>query len=168
MGDPASSVVKAFWGVCVALCLVVGRAGRADAHPLHTTMTDITLDPSGRSLHIVVRTFADDYVKAITSGRPGAATVNGPESWAYVQRAFGVVDSGRPVPLQSCGMKQSGNLLWICLEARVSGSLSAVQVRSAVLCELYDDQVNIVRARVGPAARSILFTKGDGPKALVS
>jgi hypothetical protein len=129
-------------------------------------MTEITLAPAGRSLHIVVRTFADDYTKAVAGGRAGAPAVNGPESWAYVQRAFSVLDAGRPVPLQSCGVRQRGNLLWICLDASVSGSLAAMQVRSAVLCELYDDQVNIVRSLVGAAARSILFTKGDRAKSL--
>jgi hypothetical protein len=130
-------------------------------------MAEITLAPGGRGLHIVVRTFADDYAKAVAAGRAATPTVNGPESWAYVQRAFSVVDAGRAVPLSSCGVKQRGNLLWICLDASVSGSLAAIQVRSAVLCELYDDQVNIVRSLVGPEARSILFTKGDRAKGLL-
>ena len=162
--------MRALRVVGLTLGFIVGLTARADAHPLHTTMTEITLDPTGQSLHIVVRTFADDYTKAAgaAAGRAGPAAVNGPESWAYLQRAFAVFDGGRPVPLRSCGVKQTGNLLWICVDASVSGSLSAMKVRSAILCELYDDQVNIVRSLVRGAARSILFVKGDAPKGVAA
>jgi len=39
-------------------------------------------------------------------------------------------------------------------------------VRNAILSELFADQVNVVRAALGGAPQTLLFTPGDGMKAL--
>jgi hypothetical protein len=39
-----------------------------------------------------------------------------------------------------------------------------VRLSDQMLCELFDDQINIIQATVGAKHASVLFTKGDGAK----
>jgi hypothetical protein len=48
----------------------------------------------------------------------------------------------------------------------MTGDLRGVRIGNSALCELYDDQVNIVQVTVGKLRRSLLFSPGDAPKRL--
>jgi hypothetical protein len=84
--------------------------------------------------------------------------------FAYLSATFALTDErGRRLPLQWRGSRRQGDLLWISLSAPAM-TLAGLRVRNSVLCELYDDQVNIVQASGGGRRTSLLFTKGDGAK----
>ena len=85
----------------------------------------------------------------------------------YLRRAFVLTDGQRVLALRGCGTRKSGELLWLCLEADAPPRLASLQLRDALLWELFDDQVNIVRSMLGGAPRSLLFTRGDRQKALL-
>lgn len=141
----------------------------ADAHPLHTTLTEVTVDAPRRVLHIVIRVFAEDFARAAGSARrPASGAANGPlDANAYLSRTFVVTEGARTLPLRSCGTRRSGELLWLCLETEAPVRLASLMLRDALLCELFDDQLNIVRSLVGTAPRSLLYTRGDGRKPLL-
>lgn len=146
----------------LAMAFALQPSGVADAHDLHTTFTEITVDSSRASLRVMVRAFEDDYAKArAQSGGVGSA-----DSLAYISRSLVITQAGRTLAYRSCGTKRSGDLLWICLESPLPKSLTGLMVRNTMLCELFDDQVNIVRVKVGRVVKSLLFTRGDRPKPL--
>ena len=152
----------------LALSLVpLARAHDAGAHPLHTTMSEVTLDPQRHVVRAVIRVFADDFSRASAGharrARGSAATAD----VAYIKDAFQLSGAdGRAIALRSCGTRRSGDLLWICVEGILDAAPSAIRLRNAMLCDIFDDQVNIVRAGTGGAMRSTLFTRGDGAKPL--
>jgi hypothetical protein len=127
------------------------------AHPLHTTITELTEDRSHGVVRATIRVFADDF---------GKAKGIKPEL-DYVMSKFSFSDrAGRPLPLRSCGTRSLGELLWICVEAASAEGLAPLRVYNGMLSDLFDDQVNVVQGTVGGARRSVLFTKGDRAKAL--
>ena len=63
-----------------------------------------------------------------------------------------------------CGSRRANDVLWLCVRASTAPPPSALAVSDQMLCELFDDQINIVQAVVGAKRASMLFTKGDGPK----
>ena len=73
---------------------------------------------------------------------------------------------GRMLALRSCGIRSTSGVLWLCLETALVGSTQGLQLRDTMLCELYDDQVNVVQGMIGGARRSMLFVRGDGYKPL--
>jgi len=133
-------------------------------HPLHTTMAEVTIDRKLGTLRVVVRVFADDFGTAIdAAGKTG--------SWderasRYVGRAVSVVDEARrPLAMRDCGTRRQGDLLWLCAEATVpAASASRLSLRDHMLCELFADQVNVVRVADGAKTRTMLFTRGDAEK----
>jgi hypothetical protein len=154
--------------VVAALILAVTLAAapsRGAAHPLHTTMAEVTIDRARGTLRVVVRVFADDFGTALDGAKVAG-------SWdarasAYVARAISLADAGRPLVVHACGTRRQGDLLWLCAETAPGGTLSRrVTLRDRMLCELFADQINVVRVTDGTATRSMLFTRGDSEKPL--
>ena len=159
--------------VITAALITMGASVRpASAHPLHTSLAELAYDPAARTLNVSLRVFVDDFASAVTRGKaaaPHAPIVVPPDSamFRYVVGRFALFDrAGRPVPLRWCGARRSGDLLFLCLRAPVGQPPAGVRVRSAVLTEIFTDQVNIVQASVGGRRQTLLFTPGDGVKAL--
>ena len=160
-------------GVTVGVTLLAWSVTppRADAHPIHSTITELVADPARGTVRAQIRVFADDLRTAVLrSARGRSLPAEGP-AWeyavlAYTSSAFNLQDArGRALPLRSCGVRRTADLVWICLEAAGRG-VELLRVRNAMLCDLYEDQVNVVQSTVGGARRSLLFVRGDRFKAL--
>jgi hypothetical protein len=157
----------------VAAVLTVVSATRvADAHPLHSTITELVEDRARGVVRATVRVFADDFGTAVARATRGRVSPSAGSAWdaavlAYATSAFGLQDAqGRPIALRSCGVRRTGELLWLCLEAATLQPLATLKVRNAVLCDLFDDQVNVVQGTVGGERRSLLFVRGDAYKSM--
>lgn len=151
----------------IALVGVVMTGRVADAHPLHSTITELVDDRAHGVVRATVRVFADDFGTAVSrSARGRGVAATGP-GWdaavlSYASQSFGLRDvRGRPLALRLCGARRAGDMLWLCLEAPTDQPLAGLQVRNAVLCDLFDDQVNVVQGTVNGERRSLLFVRGD-------
>lgn len=170
MGGGAQPVVT--WRALLLVTVLAAAPVRdARAHPLHTTLTELTEDRTLGSVRAMIRVFADDFGTAVArhaSGRPlapGAAW--DAAAFAYVASTFTVTDrAGRSVALRTCGIRRTGELVWLCVEATSAGGLAPLKVRNALLTDLFDDQVNVVQAVMAGSRRSVLFTRGDRAKTL--
>jgi hypothetical protein len=156
--------VVAGGALLLAATLAIGRSDGIAAHPLHTTMAEVTIDRAHNTLRVVVRVFADDFGTALdAAGKTG--------SWderaaRYLGRAVSIVDEARrPLAMRDCGTRRQGDLLWLCAEgAAPAGFASQLSLRDRMLCELFADQVNVVRVTDGAKTRTMLFTRGDAEK----
>ena len=129
---------------------------RAEAHPLHTTLTEIAVTPN--ALRATVRIFADDIAQAI--GRRGSDA----DIETYVASSVRFFDEhNRPLVARGCGIQRSGELVWVCIQ---TASVTGISVRNTLLCEHFKDQINIVQIATGGTKRGLVFTRGDGPKRL--
>ena len=167
-------VTRRYVGLAAMMMLVAlgGRATLADAHPLHTTLTELVEDRSRGIVRATVRAFADDFGTAVTRaarGRTGRTTDVASEqaAVAYATSVFALQDSrGHALALRSCGVRRAAEVVWVCLEASVAEPATSLRVRNAMLWELYEDQVNVVQSTFGGARRSLLFVRGDRFKPL--
>jgi hypothetical protein len=158
--------------VVAGAALVLGLAALARgayAHPLHTTLTELTTLPDG-GVQIVVRVFLDDFSAAVT-GRaptPGAPVQTPPDSAAarYLGETVLLTDGvGRRLPLVVAGMRRMDDLLWITLRAPAGRSVTGAHLTMRVLFDRWDDQVNIVQCAIGARRQTLLFTKREGSTA---
>ena len=159
--------------ITAAIVLLLGSVPPrvAHAHPLHSTITELVEDRAHGTVRGTIRVFADDFGTAVTRSQRGRISPAGPQwdaaALAYVASVFGFTDAaGRPLALRSCGTRRTADLRWICVEAPSAAGLASLKVRNAILCDLFDDQVNIVQAAVGGTRHSVLFTRGDRSKPL--
>jgi hypothetical protein len=155
-------------GAAAALAIAAPPAG---AHPLHTSFAEVAWDPATRSVTVSLRVFADDFgadVARRTGAPAGTGGVPADDAvFRYVAARFAVVTArGETLPFRWCGARRAGVQLFVCLRAPAAAPPAGARVRSAILSETFADQVNIVQASLGGRRQTLLFTRGDGLKAL--
>ena len=132
----------------------------AAPHPMHTAITEITHEAATGSAAIRIRVFADDFRAVVAGGSDSAMA-------AYVRGTFSLADrSGRVLQLGWEGAATEGDVLVIRLRVAAPAGLSAVRVKSELLSDRFEDQVNVVRAVYGGRTATPLFVRGDPVKAL--
>ena len=144
----------------VALALA---AAILPAHPLHTSVTEVLADPGGR-VQVAIRVYADDL-----SGAAGATPGLAPDSTVarYVRGRFGLRDrADRPVVLHWVGLTSHEDAIVIQLDGMLPGGLPGARLANLLLTERFRDQVNVVRASWPGGSATLLFTPGDGGKAV--
>ncbi len=159
--------------VAVVAFLVHPRADLpTEAHPLHTTMTEVQEQPGTPWITVTVRGFADDLslgasrfahlpVGAV-SGMRGDSVVA-----AYLLTRVSLHDrSGQSLPLSFQGARRTADVLWFTFRAQVPGGISGFSILNQALCEIHEDQVNIVQVLRGTGRQSLLFTPGAGRKTI--
>jgi hypothetical protein len=139
------------------------------AHPLHTTLTQLSYDAAARVMTVSVRVFADDFGDAVMGRRRTDGRVAPTDSAAlrYVTGRLALRRAdGAPIALQWCGMRRDGETLLLRFRAVGQPSPAGVRIRNALLAEMFPDQVNIVQASYGGARRTLLFTPRDSMRVL--
>lgn len=155
--------------ICALSCVAVTTAF---AHPLHTTLAELTTEPGTRALVVSLRVFADDFSRAAAGGASGGAVAIWPmpsdsAMFRYVRERFAVIAAnGQAARLEWCGARRVNETLLLCLRTTSAWSSSGARVRSALLSEVFGDQVNMVQVQVNGRRRMLLFTNRDGAKAL--
>jgi hypothetical protein len=150
------------WAGLTALAML---ATRAYSHPLHTTLTEVTVAPDG-GVQIVLRAFVDDFSAAI-AGNTGTApaSVSIPTDTAaarYLARTVALTDAaGHSAPLAVVNIRRAGDLVWVTLRAPTLRSVSGARLANRVLFDRYNDQVNIVQTSIGGRRQTLLFTKRE-------
>ncbi len=169
------ALIRALGRARVAVTLAVVSSGilsaPASAHPLHTSLTEISYDARVRAYVVSIRVFADDF-GATVAMRTGAPALAGgvPADAAvarYVASSLRFADgAGRPLAPSWCGMRRAAEALFVCVRVAAPAG-GGLRLRNALLVDRFADQVNIVRATVAGAVRTVLFTAGDGVKPVV-
>src|SRR2546426_799277 len=109
---------------------------------------------------VSVRAFADDF-RAVAGGVSDSA------AFGYLTTVLTLSDrDGRTLPLAWCGARRTGDLVWLCLHAPATRGLAGLRVDARLLFDRFEDQINIVQASYGGRQVSLLFVRGDHPKAL--
>jgi hypothetical protein len=130
----------------------------ASAHPLHTSLAQVEVNTRNRTVSVSLRVFADDFTKAAARARLSLP--------AYVATTFKIFDdSGTQVPMQSCGEKHVGDLIWLCFVAKTPEPKS-ITLWSGVLFETFKDQINVVQTTIDGKKGNLLFIPGDKAKFL--
>jgi hypothetical protein len=171
-GTEGSTVSGARWATRVlsALALVAIAVAttprQAYSHPLHTTLTEITVARDGR-MQIVVRAFVDDFAAAIARrpSMPIAETPTPSDTAAarYLATTLTLVDAtGRRVPLRVTSVRRTNELVWVTLQTPPGNAERALRLTNRMLFERFDDQVNIVQATLAGRRQTLLFTSREG------
>jgi hypothetical protein len=145
---------------------VIGAAAVGARHPLHTTLTQVAVDSAHHTVRATIRLFADDLAIVLSARASTSTTDLSTRATAYVSSLFSLSAAGQQLRLSSCGVRRTGDLLWVCLESPRSPSVAHLRARDPLLTEAFADQVNIVQLGDGPGRPSVIFLKGDRDKPL--
>ena len=145
-------MVKPVAALCLALMLTIARPG--DAHPLHSSFTEITRERGG-TITMSIRLFADDFGVALDSLRaktPGALSSNVAQE--YFMRSVVLTSAeGRPIQFEWCGMRSKDGLTWLCARSVGPVPTGRLRVRNALMFDRFRDQISVVRWDRGTGTR---------------
>jgi hypothetical protein len=114
---------------------------------------------------IEIRVFADDLQAAVAAPADPAAADSAMAR--YLRGTFALADRpGHPVPLSWVGAERTGDVILLRLRGQVAGGLAGARVTNLVLCDRYEDEVNVVRATYRGRTETLLFSRGGSAKAL--
>jgi hypothetical protein len=151
------------------IMLLTAGARVAHAHPLHTTLAELSYDAKRQTINISLRVFADDFSAAVLGVPTHDGKVLPADSLMsrYVRERFRISSAaGRTVTLQWCGVRRAAEVLFLCLRASGADGLGGAKVLSTLLRERFEDQVNLVQANYNGRRQMLLFTKRDVARAL--
>ncbi len=152
-----------------AAALLVLLSSVAQAHAIHTTMTQVTAD--GQTVTLMIRAFADDLAASVakSAGKPlpSGAAMSEADLLRYVRAQFAIRDAGGVlIQLQPCGTRRAEDLVWVCVRATMPRGLKGAWLRNQMMTESHTDQVNVVQVENQGARRTVLFTKASTPALL--
>jgi len=161
-------------GVAVAFALtffrIASTPARSDAHPLHTTFTELRIDAAHGVIEARVRLFADDLA-AVTGARSprGAADAvpipSGATSYLRGHVSLRARQGGGVLAFEDCGVERHGDALVFCLRT-FNRPVGALSLRSTLFTERFADQVNVVRVEGGGTSTTFLLTRASPEHAL--
>jgi hypothetical protein len=147
------------------LAVLTGALLVAGAHPMHTAVAELAQEDAGGVTAVQIRVFADDFQAAVPL--PSDPVQADSVMARYLRGVFALADrTGRPVRLAWAGAERDGDVIRLRLRAAVPGGLAGARVTSLLLCERFEDEVNVVRAAYGGRTETLLFTRGESSKAL--
>ena len=158
-------VVRQMSGALLATVLLGFTASPA-AHPLHTSLTEISYVQPTSTITVQVRVFAQDMDSVLNRGSRRSVASDS-AIFGYFNRHLALSDErSRVVVLVPCGIRREGDALFACVRARHAASIATLTMRNELLLDLFDDQINIVQVKSGSSRRSLLFTKSAVRKRL--
>ncbi len=157
-----------FLAALVALVLLFPLGGAVPAlHAYHATITELRYNAAKKQLELSVKVFADDFEKALSQGQPAHVNLTdaGPRplalASAYLQRTLQAsTAAGAPLPLQVLGMQAEKDGYWFYCKVPLPGPVPGVQLRQAMMLDVFGDEVNIVNFEAGDKKQSALFRAG--------
>ena len=142
----------------------------APRHAYHASITELRYNGPQKQLEISIKVFTDDFERALAqSARPGQAPLRlstpGPmpsvRTAEYLRRQFVVkTATGGPLPFQFLGMQAEKDAYWLYGKVALPRTLAGLQIRNAVLLDVFPDQSNILNLEAGGKKQSVLFRAG--------
>lgn len=146
----------------VAALLLGAFASVLNAHPLHTSFTEIGRDARTGAVTLSVRLFSDDFKAAMDSIAAVASSrgvTRDAVVQAYFERSVALdTDKGTPIRLAWCGMKIVDGLTWLCAKSLDPVPIGRLRIRNTLMFDRFTDQISIVRWTSTSGARTIVLT----------
>ena len=151
--------------LALALLSIASTPARSDAHPLHTTFTELRMDAAHGVIEARVRLFADDLA-AVTGARSprgdADAVSGGGGATSYLRDHVSLRARQRVLAFEDCGVERHGDALVFCLRAS-DHPVGALSLRNTLFTERFADQVNVVRLEGvgGGTSTTFLLTRAS-------
>jgi hypothetical protein len=132
---------------------------------MHTTFTEIAQPVARGPVSVTIRGFEDDLTAAAHGASPGRTTDSAMAD--YVRQRVMLIDrKGRTIPLSIIGLRRTSGVIWLMLRTAGPVDLATSRFINTALTEVFHDQVNLVQVKTGSRQRTIMFTPGEGCKAI--
>lgn len=137
-------------------------------HPFHVSVMSVHHSAEENTLQITLKLFADDLEEAMNQDgfrQEGQAYIDvlNPNDQQqlntyvdqYIQQKLNMQVNGQKVQPTFLGQEMEDMAMWCYLEVRDVEKINSVRVRSSIMTEVFDDQINIVHVNYQGAIKSM-------------
>lgn len=142
-----------------------------EAHKFHASFATLNFNEQSKSIEITMRIFPDDLEAAL--GKQLGKSVKLDKSkesslmiMNYLKKTFEVKKGGRAQVFRWVGMELGVDSAWLYFESKMPAGIAGAQIRNLFLCELYDDQTNVVSIKYQGKQVDQVFRRNDEFKRL--
>jgi hypothetical protein len=134
-------------------------------HPMHISVTHVDFNADTGSFEITHKIFIDDFESALKLYNNKDFKLGTekeiPDADKYIQeymaQQFGVKVNGKTVLGEYLGREMDLEAIWIYHEIKNVSEAEAIEIKNAILLDLYDDQKNILHIKYKNQKQSFLF-----------
>ena len=132
-------------------------------HDFHSSLAEVHYNAASKSLEVSLRVFSDDLNAALTKARGRPILVNEAATTdalikQYVDKHFAFANAKNiRKPTVWVGKEIAVDVTWLYFEIPLTENLNGMRFENSLLCELYEDQVNIVNLNYQNQKRTYLF-----------
>ena len=132
-------------------------------HDFHSSLAEIHYNAASKSLEVSLRVFSDDLNTALT--KANSRTVRVDQTAAadalikqYLDKRFAFTNAKNArKPIVWVGKEMAVDVTWLYFEVPLNENLNGMRFENSLLCELFEDQVNIVNLNYQNQKRTYLF-----------
>lgn len=135
-------------------------------HDFHTSIAEMDYDESSKSFEISLRVFTNDFEEGLSNagGIKNLHLDNTKKYQAliekYIREHFYLITAKKErLPFKLYGKEIEGDVTWIYFEIPVKKLSKSLQLKNAVLTELFSDQTNIVNIRYKKQKKTYMFQR---------
>lgn len=153
-------------------CVPTAAHPASAAHKYYTSLAQVEYNAESKTVEVTLRVFADDLELALTRRAGRRVSLDRTKDadelvLAYLRDTFEIRNrDGETKALRWVGMELRSDIAWLYVEAEMPEGLAGARLRDQVLFELFEKQVNTVSVRYPGAKADIVFTRGDGERAV--
>ncbi|WP_435133732.1 DUF6702 family protein [Formosa sp. A9] len=147
------------------LVVVFSVMAFAVPHKYYVSITEIDFVEKEQSVQIISRIFIDDLEKLMRQRFDNTLRLGKNESSEvdfylakYLQEKMRIEINGAPVQLKVLGKQYDDDLAICFIEILNVNTIKSFQISNQVLMDVYPEQQNIVRVKVGGNKKSLILT----------
>ncbi len=139
----------------------------APRHAYHASITEMRYNGPQKQLELSIKVFTDDFERALSRGQKAPVRLSTPgplpsvRTAEYLRRQLVIkTATGGPLPFQFLGMQAEKDAYWLYCKVALPRTMAGLQIRNAVLLDVFPDQSNILNLEAGGKKQSVLFRAG--------
>ena len=141
------------------------KANGVDAHKFYVSHLNMNYDEQSKTFQLSFSINIEDLEK--TLGKQTGKKINLDEItnaneklvFDYVNSHFSTKVEGNPLNLSSIGYELEDDVVWVYIETNQTEIPESFEITNKILFELYPEQKNMVKIKIGENAYSALFTE---------
>ena len=149
--------------------------GFSRLHEFYVSLSEIRFNQESDCFEVSLRFFPDDMDRALKEHFGiNASLVTELEHESadslleiYLHNLFRIELNGVSVPLSYLGKEAESDVMWCYLESFPQENPVEITVYNSILCEIFEDQVNIIQVYVDKWNKGLLLNRGEPQGELV-
>lgn len=149
------------------LLLFLGFSSFKTSHKFYVSVTEIEYNEKAQSLQIISRVFIDDmeellktrYDKSLRLGKSNESPEAKKYLKQYLNKKIEIEIDGKLVEMNYLGKEYENDMLLLYLEIPKVTSFKKIEVKNAVLTDMFSEQKNLVHVTYKGSTKSAILNK---------